>query len=626
MSISNMVFRLELGKHTAPGINRSQNEDNVGYYFPQQPEVILLRGQMFMVADGNGEEGLGGFASKMGIQTIIQEYYEEPWVGTVTEMLTKSLLRANRTIYEANIENRSATPFSASITCGVIHQNTLYVGHVGTCRTFLLSNAVFETLTRSHAIDVENRSRNVEIQGEENGKVLVRTLGVDEEVKVDIIQRNLQINDIIFVCSDGVYHAVDERDIQGIIASTSPQQGCEAIVKQALAAQTADDATAMLVKIKSIKRLDADETPAPAVVEESQPAERQIVIKGVRYRSARQEQEIPPEEKESVTEFSRDRDIRRPIVKQTTAKRDRNRSFPFRQALNILTLVVFIAFIAFLAIKYGPKYWQKIKLSSPREVAIDSTNQAGESEIGKGKEKEIIERSPIVQPPISEREDTTISIIEPKPAASPLPSLSVVIVDGSLRQNLSWTDFLRDMKRFSGVDQVSKVKSSFRLRKSKILWRRAGDVEKGSVIQARAEQYQRLFAQYFQLMPEKYPLDLTLVIGANFEAPRLQTSYREAGAVKEFDYYVEILNGFTVPGLARRMNDLLHYRKMDEKRLAVVDFRNADKKNYRISFIKCDPSLNPVAEQLSSLLQQRFSVVNTPLFDIKIIVGTDIKF
>jgi len=120
-------------------------------------------------------------------------------------------------------------------------------------------------------------------------------------------------------------------------------------------------------------------------------------------------------------------------------------------------------------------------------------------------------------------------------------------------------------------------------------------------------------------------LDLTLVIGANFEAPRLQTSYRDAQAVDDFDYYIEILNGFTIPGLARRMNDLLHYRAMNSQQLAVVDYRNADRKNYRVSFIKCDPSRNDVADQLASLLEQRFSIVNTHLFDIKIIVGTDIK-
>lgn len=55
VTTSNMIFRLELGKHSAPGEDRSQNEDNIGFFIPQQHEVLLLRGQMFMVADGSGE-------------------------------------------------------------------------------------------------------------------------------------------------------------------------------------------------------------------------------------------------------------------------------------------------------------------------------------------------------------------------------------------------------------------------------------------------------------------------------------------------------------------------------------------------------------------------------------------
>jgi len=204
--------------------------------------------------------------------------------------------------------------------------------------------------------------------------------------------------------------------------------------------------------------------------------------------------------------------------------------------------------------------------------------------------------------------------------------LDVIIIDGSFKRNLTWDSFLKDMKMFSNVDQVNPVKSSYRLQKSKILWRRTDNSEKTNTIQARIDQYQRLFAQYFKVTPELSPLDLTLVIGANFEMPQLQTNYMDAQAGANVDYYLEVLNGFTVPGLARRMAEQLDQRKINGERLAVVDFRNADKKNYRVSFVKCDPSRNDLAAELGKMLDQKLSVVNSQLFDIKVIVGTDIQF
>lgn len=624
MSASNMIFRLELGKQTVPGINRAQNEDNIGYFFPQEPEVLLLRGQMFMVADGGGgEDGLGEFASKLAVQTVIQEYFEEPWVGTVEEMLTKSFLKANRALIDANIENHAKTRFSISLTCGVLHQESLYLAHIGICRAFLLSNNIFETLTKSHSLDMENRERS--ISGEGNGKVMVRALGIDEDMKIDLISRKLQINDTILLCTDGVYDNIDEREIQSIITIASPQPGCELIVKQAVANQSPDDVTVMMIKVKSIKRVETDEASITPPVETVEPADRQIVIKGVRYRSTWIEGQIPPEEKVSVTEFSQDRSVRRPIIRRSKT-RDRSQMISIRQIFNVITIVAFIAILAFLGIKYIPKYWESRQAASKSKAAADSLARVDDSKMPIAKENEEMEPVQTVPPVFDEIEESPAIEPEQQPEFTDEIKLDVIIIDGSFKRNLTWDSFLKDMKMFSNVDQVNPVKSSYRLQKSKILWRRTDNSEKTNTIQARIDQYQRLFAQYFKVTPEVLPLDLTLVIGANFEVPQLQTNYMDAQAGANVDYYLEVLNGFTVPGLARRVAEQLNQRQMNGKRLSVVDYRNADKKTYRVSFVKCDPSRNGLAAELGKMLDQQLSVVNSQLFDIKVIVGTDIRF
>ena len=619
-----MVFNLELGKHSATGKNRQQNEDNVGYYFPQQAEVLLLRGQMFMITDGNGEEGLGVFASKIAVQTVIQEYFEEPWVGTVKEMLSKALARANQVIYEANIENNSATPFSASLTCAVVHQENLYIAHIGNCRAYLFSDSNVEILTQSHSFDVNKNNREIDIQGEENGKVLVRCLGVEKEVKIDVIQRKLQINDMILLCSDGVYLVVPEEDIHKIVASSSTQQACDSMVNFALDSQTQDDATSLMVKVKSIKRIQADEIPATGVAAASQDEEHQIVIKGVRYRSSWKGDTLPPAEDDSVAEFTQDRDVRRPIVKRTSAT-NWNQHLSLRKILNIFTLVVLVAIIILLIVRYGPKYWRSGTGSSEHEVTTDTLNQVSKSEIEQDQIKQEIEPAQVVSPSDDQLETSNQKSIGQEPAITASVPLNIVIIDGSFKRNLSWEDFMDDMKAFSDVDRIVKVSSSYRLKKSKILWRRRSDYSIENIINERLDQYQRLFSQYFKIKAEVSPLDLTLVIGADFNLPRPKIGNQE-GNKNNVDYYLEILNGFTVTGLARRMSEQLYHQQMNQGRLIVVDYRNADKRNYRVSFIKCDSSRNELAEELKSDLGQSLSIVNSRLFDIKLIIGTDIVF
>jgi hypothetical protein len=534
-------------------------------------------------------------------------------------------MKANRTLIDANIENRSTTPFSASLTCGIINQENLYLAHIGACSAFLLSYNVFEILTRSHSIDVEKSDRDFAIQGEENGKVLVRALGIDEDVKIDIIKRKIQINDVIVFCSDGVYNVVDEKEIQTIVAAAPPQQACELIIEQARANESPDDATALVIKVKSIKRVEADELPSPTVAEQLEPAERQIVIKGVRYRSTWKEQPLPPEEKQTVVDFSQDRGARRPIIKRTKTDRWKP-THSFRQFFNIITIITFLALIAFLAIKYVPDYLNSRRTASGSKIATDSLSQDANPKLQAEEQNKEAEITPIAPPESNEFEDTTEYITEQVPMASTARGFNVVIIDGSFRQNLKWDTFIEGMKLSSNEDQINNVKSTLRLQKSKILWRRSDNPERENRIKQRVEQYQHLYAQYFKITPETSPFDLTLVIGSNFKLPRLQTSYAETQIGNSGDYYLEILNGFTVPGLARRLNELLNNRKMNEQRLVVVDYRNADRKNYRVSFIKCDPSLNNFSMELANLLEQRLPAINTQLFDIKLIVGTDIQF
>ena len=622
MSTTSMVFNLELGKNSATGTDKQQNEDKVGYYFPQHPEVLLLRGQMFMIADGNGEGSTGEFASKLSIQIVIQEYFDEPWVGTIEAMLLKAVKSANTMIHDANIENKSDNYFSASLTCAVIHQDTLYIAHVGNCCAYLVSGSNFEILTRHHIIDVNNGSDSYAPQGTQNGSYIVRALGLDEDVNIDMIQRKVQINDHILLCTDGVYQAVSEQRLQEISIASSPQQACDLLLKFATENYLEDDATALIVKLKSIKRIQEGDELIPPRTDSSQPSERQIIIKGVRYRAPTRVKEIPPAEKEIVEEFGQHRDVRRPISRRLNKLRS-GYQIPLRQILNVFSLVVLTVLILALIIKYGPSYWQSVSRDDRTEIpgVVDTTA--------------ILQPSPDeeIQQPQPTREEPGISD-QPDAAIAPIAqeelhvldelALNAILIEGSFQKNISWDSYLKQMSKFSAYDKVSMVKSTLRLKKSKILWRRTANAEKANAITTRIEQYVELFSKQFKIRPEVSPVDLTLVLGADFKLPPIKTGmYREEKARK--DYYLEILNGYTMTGLAARVNQLVHNQPINDSKIIVVDVRNADKKSYQASFIKCASSQNRIAEELKTVLGQPIPISNTSLFDIKILVGEDIK-
>ncbi|MDZ7335726.1 MAG: protein phosphatase 2C domain-containing protein [candidate division KSB1 bacterium] len=621
MNSSNMIFKLELGKHTAPATEGGQNEDHYGFYFPQQPEVLLLRGQMFLVADGNGKAGLGAFASKLVVQTIIQEYFEEPWIGTVEEMLTKSLLKANRVLIDANRENQTGDRLTCSVTCGVVHQEHLYLAHIGTCQAYFTSNQLFEILTQSHSFNVDKPVQEVSALGEQKGSVLVRALGIDENPQIDLIKRRLQINDQVLICSDGVVKAIEEREVQGIMSSNPIQSATELLVDRARRGTPPDDATALIVKIKSIRRVDADDGTGSRSYETTEPAERQIVIKGVRYRSTWQEEQLPPITEEIADDFSQDRDMRRPVMKRKTSRLTAKPDFSWRQIFNILTIVAFVVFAVYLAIRYLPNLLQRDEGETTTTITQEDVTLKPIKEPPKSKESEI---STITSPDAGEQFDVSEGDVE-KATTQAVGSIRVVLIDGTFKPNINWRTLLDGMKLISSQDRISQVKSTIRLTKSKILWLRNGDPDREQLAKQRATQYQQICIQSLGITPEVSPLDLTLVLGANFKSPKLLGGTATETASAGLDYYLEILNGTPTPGLARRVSDLLDNRIIAGKRLVVVDYRNADKKNYPSSFIKCAVEQNGLAEELKSLLRQPITINNSGLYDIKLVFGADVQ-
>lgn len=616
MSNSNMIFSLELGKSSVPGIGHPQNEDLIGYYFPKEAEVLLLRGQMLVIADGNGAEGAGATAAKLALQTVIAEYFDSPWVGSVPEMLIKAISNANLAVYDTNVESRPANRMSCSLTAAVIHQDTLHVAHVGSCCAYFLSGSRLEKLTQCHAIEVSEGAMLPEDE-----LALVRALGLSEQVQVDLIERKLQIGDAILLCTDGAYAEISESKLQALVSLPASQSVCDSIVKQAADQQNKDDATALMVKMKSIKRVDApEELPPPKIETPPEPAERQITIKGVRYRSPVRISEMPPEETQTVSDFAQDRDLRRPLIKRKEGGRPGS-SMPIRSLLKMVGLILASAALIFLIFQYGPQLW--FSLTAP---SIDEKSQEPPppSPAKMDQTPTVPDEAELEGVPLEDESsyEPTPAVIEPAVVTPSGTALHVAVLDGTFQPKLNLDNYLSDMKSLASADKINKLKSTIRLKKSKIIWRRGLEPEKNQAIQERVAAYQRLFARYFQVNPETHPLDLTLVLGANFKLPGTKAVVPTAPPTE--NCYVEILNGSPLTGLAARMNQLLDGQPLENEKIAVVDYRNADKKNYPSTFIQCPASQNKKAMALKKRLGTPVQISNAASFDIKILIGTDI--
>ena len=620
-----MIFNLDFSKHSARGSDKLENEDAVGYYLPQDAEDLFLRGQMFLIADGMGEKQGGEFSSKLVVQTVIQEYFEAPWNGNLVGMLKNALQKANKAIYQANINKGKQGYYSNALICAVVQETTLYLATVGDCQAYLFSNNSLEKLTQFEKLEKKPTYPLSTANGQEFHPHL---LGMKEKIDVDILQRQIQINDFILLFTYSIIDAMPEQDLPKIISTTSLQQACELLVKIAIDKNVKDDATAIIFRIKGIKRLSIDEheTSSVKLQEPEAPDERQIVIKGVRYRSNRKDEPIGEPDKTSVDEFTHDRDFRRPVHKRTIPPQVKSPKFPWGKLFNFVIFFVFFFLLIYALRKYIPPYLQALK-ESPKVQQITPSDTLDYSIVNE-QEPEVEAQdsiiAPLEEPQLEVTEDTTISTVE-KEVKAPLPvSLKMAVINGS-KKPISLNEFNDEVKALFSSDRLTMVKSTYRIRNSTIIWRRMYDSLKLTEISKRVEDIKIIFKRYFQIEPEVMPLDFTIVIGADFKMPIINDNYSSLPDA-ENNYYVEILNGFKVAGSARKLSNQLHNQLYEAKKIVIVNYRNADKLNYLHSFLKCDISMTEAGGKFINHFKLPNSIAHAPLFDIKILVGSDVQF
>ena len=62
-------LRLDPAQLTDVGRKREHNEDNMAYVIPKDPQVMAMKGALFIVADGMGGHAAGEVASEIAVDT-----------------------------------------------------------------------------------------------------------------------------------------------------------------------------------------------------------------------------------------------------------------------------------------------------------------------------------------------------------------------------------------------------------------------------------------------------------------------------------------------------------------------------------------------------------------------------
>lgn len=200
---------------------------NIGMKRKTNQDAIYLGHErnLFVVADGMGGHNGGDIASKMAVDHI-PEYVYEHWEEDPIETFRSSVQYANSKIKQHGEANEQLVGMGTTVNGILFRGPNAYLANVGDSRSYLIHNHKLFQLSKDHSLVQEKLNLGIydreQAANDPQKNVLVRTVGFEPDVEVDVFTYKVCRQDIFLSCSDGLHGKVSDPDILHIINSNIP--------------------------------------------------------------------------------------------------------------------------------------------------------------------------------------------------------------------------------------------------------------------------------------------------------------------------------------------------------------------------------------------------------------------
>lgn len=214
-----------------------------------------------------GGQAAGEVASKLGVDIVLEHCRQaarhpelemvgayEPEFSAVTNRLASSIRLSNQAIHEAAEQKPATAGMGSTVVAAQLTGNVLSVAHVGDSRIYLFHEGELRQLTQDHSLVMEQVRRGLlspqEAEQSELSNVIMRALGAEPTVQVDLDELWVNEGDQVLLCSDGLTRMAPDAQIAEVLADRwTPQQACEQLVELANELGGEDNVSVILVRL-----------------------------------------------------------------------------------------------------------------------------------------------------------------------------------------------------------------------------------------------------------------------------------------------------------------------------------------------------------------------------------------
>lgn len=223
-------------------------------------------GCLFAVADGVGGTHGGETASTLTTEVLaqvtvpaLQRLGDAPDRTAVLDTLRAAFGDADARVDEERARHPDLRHMATTLTLACVFGRTVYVGHVGDSRCYLLRGGLLRRLTSDQTVAAELVRRGFITSSDAVSSRFRHVLtdfvgGGASKLHVEMHDMDLVDGDVLLLCSDGLTGMVTGPEIAAIVrAAESPEAACRHLIERANVLGGYDNVTAVIARCDAVR-------------------------------------------------------------------------------------------------------------------------------------------------------------------------------------------------------------------------------------------------------------------------------------------------------------------------------------------------------------------------------------
>lgn len=189
------------------GLVRTNNED--AYHLDIEKGLLI-------VADGMGGHAGGEEASKLAVGTIV-DFLQNDDFSQPEDSIKRAILAANRVVLTKSATDPALTGMGTTLTLALALPDFLITGHIGDSKAYLIDDSQLRCLTSDDSVSGQllatGKITDAEAEIHPQRHVLMKALGTDADLKVEVLRHPWSKGQYLLLCSDGLTEVVSTQEI-----------------------------------------------------------------------------------------------------------------------------------------------------------------------------------------------------------------------------------------------------------------------------------------------------------------------------------------------------------------------------------------------------------------------------